>query len=68
MNVMLVFILISFIEQVKNSKYDKAKKKICVYGPSTDPNFRPDPKHFMALLVENYLNTIFCSPFVDFDI
>ena len=36
------------------------KKNMCVYGPPTVPNFlAPTLNFFMALLVENYLNTLF---------
>ena len=48
------------VDPMSYSFHDQANKKnICVYGPPTDPNFWPDPKLFMALLVENYLNALF---------
>ena len=41
---------------------------MCVYGPPTDPNFWPDPKFFISLLIENYLNTLFLPTNVVFDV
>ena len=34
-------------------------KKMCVYGTPTNPTFLPTLNFYMALLVENYLNTLF---------
>ena len=41
---------------------------MCVYGLLTDPKFCPDPKLFMALLVENYLDTLVSPSNVVFDV
>ena len=45
------------------------QKKICVYGPPTDPNFlAPTLNIFMALSVQNQLNTLFLLSNVVFDV
>ena len=49
-------------------EHQAKKKNMCVYGPPTDPNFWPDPKFFMALLVEYYLNALFLPSNVVFDV
>ena len=54
-----------FIPAILLNQLGKAKKKnMCVYGPPTDPNFWSR----MALLVENYLNTLFLHSNAVFDV
>ena len=52
-----------------NTYIRQKKKNMCVYGPLTVPNFWPRPLNFfIALLVENYLNTLFLPSNVVFHV